>query len=83
MNLKRRGTTIKKILAVSVVVVLVVVVLVGVALVTPGGADVLRGNISRLSVTDPGTLGLLGAALISLGVWTRRTLLSQRRERQP
>jgi hypothetical protein len=45
-----------------------------VLLVTPVGADILRGGISRLgAVTDPGTLMLLGAALVVLGVWSRRT----------
>ena len=32
-------------------------------------------------VTDPGTLGLLGAALVSVGVWTRRLFFTRRKGR--
>lgn len=57
-----------------------VALLAVVALVTPVGADILlRGGISRFSVTDPGTLVLLGAALVIVGVWTRRAFFGQRR----
>jgi len=55
----------------------VAVLLVGGACVTPVGANMLRGGISGLSVTAPGTLALLGAAMISVGVWTRRVLFGR------
>lgn len=55
----------------------VAVLLVGGAFVTPVGANMLRGGISGFSVSDPGTLALLGAAMISVGVWTRRVLFSR------
>jgi hypothetical protein len=34
-----------------------------------------------LVVTDPGTLTLLGAALVAIGVWTRRLFFSQKSDR--
>jgi len=52
-----------------------------VALATPVGASMLRrGGLEGFGVTDPGSLTLLGAALIGMGVWARR-LLSPRRVR--
>jgi hypothetical protein len=53
------------------------VLLVGGAFVTPVGANMLRGGISSVSATDPGTLALLGAVMISVGVWTRRLLFGR------
>jgi hypothetical protein len=51
--------------------------LVGGAFVTPVGANMLRGGISSFSMTDPGILALIGAAMISVGVWTRRVLFGR------
>jgi hypothetical protein len=65
---------IKKTLQLSVAALLAVV-----AIVTPVGANIVRGGILRFSVTDPGTLVVLGACLVIVGNWTRRTLFKQRR----
>jgi len=57
---------------------MVVALLCIVALVTPVGASMLlRGGLSGSGVTDPGTLMLLGAILVTVGVWTRRVFFGK------
>jgi hypothetical protein len=51
-----------------------------VALVTQVGANVLLlGGMAGESVTDPGTLTLLGAAMVGAGVSTRRLFFARKR----
>ncbi len=56
---------------------LVAVLLVGGASVTPVGANMLRSKISGFTAVDPGALAMLGVAMVSVGAWTRRKLLSR------
>lgn len=44
-------------------------------------APVAADHFAGLVVTNPTTLVVLGAALINLGVWTRRLFSRQKRER--
>ena len=46
-----------------------------------GGAGLIARNGSPgFVVTEPGTLLLLGMALVSVGAWTRRLLVHQKRD---
>jgi hypothetical protein len=64
---------------VKTLALVVVALLCIIALVTPVGANMLfRGGLAGSGVTDPGALTLLGASLVTVGVWTRRVLFSKR-----
>jgi len=70
----RKTLDIVKTLALMTIAVLCII-----ALVTPVGASMLlRGGLAGSGVTDPGPLLLLGATLVTIGVWTRRVLFGQR-----
>jgi len=55
--------------------------LLGLVCVLAVAAPVAATSVG-LVVTDPGTLTLLGAALIGMGVWMRRSFFSRQSDRE-